>query len=106
MATTNNGHVWVAATYLPLTPAEAKYAERRGIIRLGDQPDCDGKLGVRADVMEVSCAACKRTFEACSTTRCSAIATTEHLRGGPIGERKKRGPQPRQVGVTMYPATA
>lgn len=82
-------HTWVAAAELPLTAQQA----RTGYLRAA--------LTIRADtkvqIVDAYCSACRRNFEACAHLDCPArtIQTTEHLRGGPIGERKKRGRQNR-----------
>lgn len=41
------------------------------------------------DVLEVYCGTCKRPYDDCNDEPC---ILGDHLRGGPIGERKKRGP--------------
>jgi hypothetical protein len=86
-----------------MTTAQARYAERRGLIRLGEKPGEDGRHGVQAFVCEVSCDACKRPFLEVQGIPCSAIDSTEHLRGGPIGERKKRGPRPKPEDALFEP---
>jgi hypothetical protein len=80
-------HRWVGAAYIPLSPQQAKTAESRGQFTL--------KAEARIQVLEAYCSACRRPYSDCFDEPCSGAAprTSEHLRGGPIGERKKRGRQ-------------
>ena len=87
------GHAWIAASNVPLDDKQAKYAERRGALWVGCVPDPEGHLGVKIEALEVSCGACRRPYADVAGLPCAALASTEHLRGGPIGERKKR-PRP------------
>ncbi|MEU8272589.1 hypothetical protein AB0B89_36250, partial [Sphaerisporangium sp. NPDC049002] len=45
---------------------------------------------VRIDVIETYCEQCRRPYDDVVGEPCIAADTTVHLRGGPIGERKKR----------------
>ncbi len=76
-------HAWVAAATVVLDVKQAKRAVLRHSIRIPKQ--------YRIDVLDVYCAACKRVWEDVADEPCSAAINNEHLRGGPIGERKKRG---------------
>lgn len=82
-------HRWVGAVELPLSAAQARTADLRAAVTI--------KSDTRVHVLDAYCAGCKRNFEALIGQECSARdpRTNEHLRGGPIGERKKRGRQPR-----------
>jgi hypothetical protein len=44
---------------------------------------------LKVEVLDVYCLQCRRVFED-APNECIAAVTTEHLRGGPIGERQKR----------------
>jgi hypothetical protein len=78
-------HQWVGAAYVTLQLPQARYAARRGSIRVAEK--------TRVEVLDVYCNACRRPFDEVKDAPCSAAINNEHLRGGPIGERKKRGPQ-------------
>lgn len=77
-------HRWVGAATIPLTPQQAKTADLRGSFIV--------KADSRIQVVEAYCGACRRPYDDCATECCTArdSRTNEHLRGGPIGERKKR----------------
>lgn len=77
-------HRWVGAATIPLTPQQAKTADLRGSFIV--------KADSRITVVEAYCAACRRPYDDCADAPCVAVdsRTNEHLRGGPIGERKKR----------------
>lgn len=72
---------------MPLTTAQARTVELRKAIVL------DPKL--RIPILDTYCAGCRQVFEDCADRECPApdARKNEHLRGGMIGERKKRGPQ-------------
>jgi len=75
-------HQWVGAITVDLQPHLARRGNSRGTIRIpADTP---------VEVLEVYCAMCKRPFDDVADKPCSAASGTEHLRGGPLGERKKR----------------
>ena len=76
-------HDWIGALTSPLTPREARLAVLRGSIHLSK--------GGRVDALEVYCGRCRRRYEDVADTPCSALMNNEHLRGGPIGTRKRRG---------------
>jgi hypothetical protein len=82
-------HSWVGAVTIPLSAAQARTADLRAAVTL--------KADTRVHVLDAYCAGCKRNFEAVVGIACPArdTRTNEHLRGGPIGERKKRGRRPR-----------
>lgn len=75
-------HQWVGATNTELTDRQARLALLRGAIALPERH--------KMQVLEVYCGDCKRPYEDVAGTPCSAKVNNEHLRGGPIGERKKR----------------
>lgn len=75
-------HKWGGASTVTLTERQARLALIRGSVRLPERS--------KVDVLEVYCLGCKRPFEDVADEPCSAITGNEHLRGGPIGERKKR----------------
>lgn len=79
---TTEQHTWVGATNVNLNPNQARYAQWRGYV--------DIPVAERVDVLEVYCGACRRPYEDVSGEPCVAAESNEHLRGGPIGERKKR----------------
>jgi hypothetical protein len=75
-------HQFVAAVTVDVTPQQAQFGARRGVIRL--------TAGLKVDVLDLYCAMCRRPWDDVADQPCSAYASTEHLRGGPLGERKKR----------------
>lgn len=75
-------HQWVAATTIDVPEHLARRGNSRGTMRVPAE--------THVDVLEVYCAMCKRPFDDVADKPCSSAAGTEHLRGGPIGERKKR----------------
>jgi hypothetical protein len=75
-------HVWVAAATVGLSLKQARHALLRHSVRLPKQ--------IRIDVLDIYCDQCRRTFDDVCDEPCIAATTAEHLRGGPIGERKKR----------------
>jgi len=74
-------HKWVGASHVPLDDQQARRALRRRSIRITSD--------IRVEVLDIYCAQCRRTFEDAPET-CIAFETTEHLRGGPIGQRERR----------------
>jgi hypothetical protein len=75
-------HQWVGACVVPLDAAQANTASLRGYIKL--------QVRARINVLEVYCDQCHRPYDAVFGDPCAAAASNEHLRGGPIGTRKKR----------------
>lgn len=81
-------HEWVGAATVSLDIRQARRANLRGSYRAPKQ--------TRIDVLEIYCAQCRRPYndvvdaETGQIEPCIAATTTEHLRGGPIGVRKKR----------------
>jgi hypothetical protein len=77
-------HVWVGAAYVTLATGQAKHAARRGSIRVPAE--------TRVDVLEVYCHTCRKPFTDCigEDGKPGQCEITHHLRGGPIGERRKR----------------
>lgn len=78
------GHVWVAAATVALDTRQAKRAVLRHSVWF------TGSVPQKIDVLEVYCRLCRRPWDDVADELCVAASTTEHLRGGPIGERKKR----------------
>jgi hypothetical protein len=81
--TISEQHQWVGAIIIDLP----EHLARRGNNR-GRMPIPAGLPPV--DVLEVYCVMCKRPYDAVADKPCSSAESTEHLRGGPLGERKKR----------------
>lgn len=78
-----DNHVWLIAAAIRLHDlALVRRAVLRHSVRLPAQ--------VRIDVLEVYCGECRRTYHDVADEPCIAASTNEHLRGGPIGERRKR----------------
>lgn len=75
-------HVWVAAATVELDVRQARRAVLRHSVRIPKE--------YRITVLDVYCAQCRRTWDDVADEVCVAAASNEHLRGGPIGERKKR----------------
>ena len=75
-------HRWVIAADVNVSEAVARHAAFRGSFRSAE--------GLRIDALEVSCRMCRRPFDDVAGQECEAAINNEHLRGGPIGERKKR----------------
>jgi hypothetical protein len=76
-------HQWVIATTIDVDAQLARKGVQRGTLRL--------PATTKVDVMETYCAMCRKSYEDVADTPCAAaVIGTEHLRGGPIGERKKR----------------
>lgn len=75
-------HVWVAAATVELDMRQAKRAVLRHSVRIPKE--------LRIDVLEVYCRECRRPWDDVAGEPCVAPVNNEHLRGGPIGERKKR----------------
>jgi hypothetical protein len=88
-------HRWVMSATIPADEKLARYAEFRQSFRV--------KQGLRIDVLEVYCEACRRPLDDVGDQACSALINNEHLRGGPIGERAKRKPLPDTTGLTVIP---
>lgn len=83
-------HTWVGAAELPLSAAQARTSDLRAAIVI--------RADTKVHIIDAYCGRCKRTYEAVLGQECPAKDSrlNEHLRGGPIGERKKRGRQPRR----------
>jgi hypothetical protein len=75
-------HQWVVATEVDVDERRARRAVNRGTVRVA--------ADTKVDALDVYCAMCRRSFDDACDTPCSAAESTEHLRGGPIGERAKR----------------
>lgn len=88
-------HEWVVNAQVPVDEKTAKYADFRGSFR--------AKTETRIEVLDTMCALCRRHFEDVADQACSAKINNEHLRGGPIGERKKRKVFPNVGVVTPGP---
>lgn len=73
-------HTWVAAATVVLSDRLALRAFRTGRFEVPER--------TRIEALETYCARCRLSYE---VARDSPCRPTEWLRGGPIGERKKRG---------------
>lgn len=80
--TISEQHQWVAATYVDLDEKAARRGNNRGTVRV--------PADTKVEVLDVLCVMCRRSFDDVSDQPCSAADSTEHLRGGPLGERAKR----------------
>lgn len=87
-------HRWVGAATIAVAPQQAPSAVRRGTLRV--------LADTQVDVLEVYCAACKRPYDDIDSDQC---VVGEHLRGGPIGERKKRKGLTPEGGPDAVPGT-
>ena len=78
-------HTWVGAATIPLSPGQARTADLRAALTI--------KADTKVQVLDAYCTGCRRNWEACAHEECPAKESQAngHLRGGPIGERKKRG---------------
>jgi hypothetical protein len=79
-ALTDLEHMWVAAATVALTDRLALRAAKTGRFEVPER--------TRIEALETYCARCRKPYE---TVREQPCRPTEWLRGGPIGERKKRG---------------
>jgi len=85
---TTSDHRWVAAAHLDLTDAQAQHATWRGHI---DIDPSTIEEAFRVEVLEIYCKHCRRPFEDVADESCIVDTEgNEHLRGGPIGVRRKR----------------
>lgn len=75
-------HTWVGAATVQLDDRQALRAVLRHCVRY--------PRDLRIDVLEVYCSQCRRPWDDVADELCEAADSNEHLRGGPIGERKKR----------------
>lgn len=75
-------HVWVGAANVPLDAKQAFRAVLRHCVRY--------PTGMRIPILEVYCEQCRRPWDDVADELCEAADGNGHLRGGPIGERKKR----------------
>jgi hypothetical protein len=75
-------HVWVGAATVALDPRLAHRAVLRHSVRY--------PRDLKIDILEVYCSQCRRPWDDVADELCEAAKSNEHLRGGPIGERKKR----------------
>lgn len=83
---TTTDHNWIGAACIPLEGTTAKRAADRQSVRTR-MLDTELKI----EILEVYCLACRRNYEDAADVPCAAAETNEHLRGGPIKERAKRG---------------
>lgn len=82
MADAADKHQWVVAATVEVDVQYARRAVLRGSIRLPER--------ARIDALETYCAVCRRPWDDVFDEPCEAADSNEHLRGGPIGVRKKR----------------
>lgn len=85
-------HTWVAAATVGLTDRLALRASRTGRFEVPER--------TRIEALETYCARCRLPYERAAGRPCTP---TEWLRGGPIGERKKRGTGTRGKGHLIKP---
>lgn len=78
-------HTWVGATILPLSMSQARTVDLRAAVTI--------RADTKVQVLDAYCQSCRGNWEALVGIKCPAkdSRANEHLRGGPIGERKKRG---------------
>lgn len=77
----SESHVWVGAANIGLSDKQALHAVLRHSVRVSE---------MKVDVLEVYCFQCRRPWDDVADELCAAAASNGHLRGGPIGTRKKR----------------
>lgn len=94
MADSAAKHRWVVAATVEVDVRFARRAVLRGSIRLPEKK--------RIDALEVYCQKCRRPWDDVLDEPCETADSTEHLRGGPIGERKKRKQFPHQHDCSQY----
>jgi hypothetical protein len=94
--TTLPDHDWEGATYYPLTERQAARASQH----LEGQVKIKVEDEVTLRVVEVVCRQCRRVYEDAHDEPC---VIGIHLRGGPIGERKKRKGVAVEGGDAYYP---
>jgi hypothetical protein len=75
-------HAWVGAALVSLTGQQASLADLRGFVHLPQR--------AKVHILETYCEACRRPWDDVADEPCIAATDSEHLRGGPIGERKNR----------------
>lgn len=75
-------HTWVGAATIDLDDRQALRAVLRHCVR--------HPRDLRISVIEVYCSQCRRPWSDVADELCEAADSNEHLRGGPIGERRKR----------------
>lgn len=76
-------HEWVLASNVPVTERQMRYALMRGALTV--------PMRTKIEAIEGFCKNCRRPYEDIADEACVyALGQNEHLRGGPIGERKKR----------------
>lgn len=76
-------HVWIMATNIPVTEKEMRNGMMRGVLHLATR--------TKVEVIDGYCKHCRRPYDDVGDEACVyALGQNEHLRGGPIGERKKR----------------
>jgi hypothetical protein len=75
-------HTWVGAATIALDDRQALRAVLRHCVR--------HPRDLRIDILDVYCSQCRRPWTDVADELCEAADGNEHLRGGPIGQRKKR----------------
>lgn len=77
-------HQWIVASNIDATPKQAAYAVRRQNVYI--EP-------MRVDVLQVTCAMCRKPYEQVADEPCSAFLDNRHLIGGrPDGSRNRLKP--------------
>lgn len=80
----DDGHIWVCAATMPVPSSAVRQVYKRGTYRV--------RAELRVSVEEVYCSACRKTYERAAGKVCEAIASREHLIGGPTGRRSQSSP--------------
>lgn len=80
--TAGTGHQWVVAATVHLPDVLVKQAFRRGTYKIAEE--------TKVHVQGLYCERCMKDYERVGAQPCEAVESTDHLRGGPIGERKRR----------------
>lgn len=89
-------HRWVIASTVEVTARQARLAVVRGSVNFTE---------ARIEAQEVYCAECRRPWSDVVDEPCIAANTSGtpgYLRGGPIGERKKRKQYPHLHDCNVY----
>lgn len=89
MADVVTTHKFVGASYVVLDLKQARYAARRGSIKVPQE--------TRVEVLDVYCDQCKQPYLHCvSEGKPTPCLLEAHLRGGPEGTRRRRPAEPEQ----------
>ena len=78
----SENHVWVVASLIRVDARQAARSVLRHSLRFPKE--------IKVNVIETYCEQCRRPWDDVVDELCVAAEGNEHLRGGPIGKRKKR----------------